>query len=443
MFVSFIRIVGLSMACFAMVQAESVWEPFGLDGLEVWDIETDGVYLYATVYDPPGLYRRYLDHPDSSWTLLGSDGADVAGPIWTTVARPGWVYVGYPCVHRSGDSGLTWEPATVGIPGHPLQALAGSSHNPYLIYAYLDFSRLYCSTNGADSWECCVDEFSGFAGIYPLFDPHDAERIWVLAGSGFEGAYLYRSNDLGATWDLAYARPLGVLGGLDVDAFTGRVYLEDGGRIFVSDDGGDNWEEILSLVDEVGEISYVVSLVGPWNGADVVIAGHPASGSPGIWISRDAGETWNPRAEGLPADAPWIFPLRADIRHPGVIYAGVIAESGDRGVWRIELDDVIVLDASEAQASSGGMPPLRVLVNPASGEVTFEAADATIGDGDRLLVLDAAGRVVSAIEGSKEGNMFRWTGRDASGRSAPAGTYFAAFDRGGKRTAAKFVWLRK
>jgi hypothetical protein len=110
-------------------------------------------------------------------------------------------------------------------------------------------------------------------------------------------------------------------------------------------------------------------------------------------------------------------------------------------VWRIELDDVVVLDAPEAQTSSSGMPPLRVLVNPASGEATFEAAGTTIGAGDRLLVLDAAGRVVSAIEESKEGNMFRWPGRDASGRSAPAGTYFAVFDRGGERSATKFVWL--
>jgi YD repeat-containing protein len=123
-----------------------------------------------------------------------------------------------------------------------------------------------------------------------------------------------------------------------------------------------------------------------------------------------------------------------------MIYAGVNADSGNRGVWRIQLDDVVVLEAP-AEASNAESRPLRVLVNPATGEATFDASGTSIGAGDRLLVLDAAGRIVSTVEGSNERGAFRWDGRDASGHMTPAGTYFAVLDRGGKRSAEKFVWL--
>jgi hypothetical protein len=326
-----------------------------------------------------------------------------------------------------------------------VNAIAGSVRNPSLIYAYVGEGWLYSTTNGADSWECCVDELSGFAGVGPLFDPHDADRIWVLAYSGFFWGYLYRSNDLGGTWDVVY--DWCSLSALAVDPFTGRVYLvrncEGQEEVLVSEDGGNTWNEILAFPcppegDDCGYTSDL--LVAPWNGADVMLGRWPSTDRPVVWLSRDAGQSWNPHENGLPADAAWVFPLRADIRHPGMIYAGVNADSGNRGVWRIQLDDVVVLEAP-AEASNAESRPLRVLVNPATGEATFDASGTSIGAGDRLLVLDAAGRIVSTVEGSNERGAFRWDGRDASGHMTPAGTYFAVLDRGGKRSAEKFVWL--
>jgi photosystem II stability/assembly factor-like uncharacterized protein len=317
-----------------------------------------------------------------------------------------------------------------------VDALAGSHHSPYLLYAYLGHSQAYSTLNGGDSWECCIDELSGFASIYPFFDPAESERIWVIASSIFFDSYLYRSNDLGETWDMVYFDPLG---GIGVDAFTGRAYLGNRRKILTSDDGGDTWEEVFSF--PAGHNWDLI--VAPWNGADVVASVWvPGADDPAVWLSRDAGESWNPHAQGLPADVEIVQNLRADIRHPGVIYAGVVTESGNRGVWRVELDDVVVLDAPPTQAPAFPSRELRVVRNPASGEAVFNVQDgATIGAGDQIIILDAAGRVVSTVDPSKDKGTFRWPGRDLAGRFVPGGTYFAVLGSDGSRSAVKFVWL--
>jgi hypothetical protein len=316
-----------------------------------------------------------------------------------------------------------------------VDGLAGSHHDPYLLYAYVGGSDTYSTSNGADSWECCIDQFSGFAYIYPYFDPHDSERIWVYATSWFFYAYLYRSADLGETWDMVYFDPLG---GIGVDAFTGRAYLGDRRKILTSDDGGDTWEEAFSF--PAGQNWGLI--VAPWNGADVMASVWvPGGEDPAVWVSRDAGGSWHPHSEGLPADVEFVQWLQADIRHPGVIYAGVITESGNRGVWRVEIDDVVVLDAPSAQTPVSQPRELRVVSNPASGEAVFDVPGVTIGAGDRVIILDAAGRVVSTVEPSKDGGTFRWPGRGVTGRIVPGGTYFAVLGRDGSRSVVKFVWL--
>ncbi len=95
--------------------------------------------------------------------------------------------------------------------------------------------------------------------------------------------------------------------------------------------------------------------------------------------------------------------------------------------------------AVSAPVASRAASGLMASPNPGRGRQTVTGA--ALGGTDRfVLILDAAGRRVARLPGSRRGAS--WDGRDAAGRAVPAGVYFARLEGDSDGRAVKLVRLR-
>lgn len=151
-------------------------------------------------------------------------------------------------VHRSRDGGLTWEPASAGLP-------------PDL-------------------------------AVYTIA-PDPARPGRLLAGT--IGAGLVRSDDGGATWAPAGS---GIPPRTNVFAILsapgGRLALGTSAGFIGSADGGETWSWSRATLGHTRVLALAVDPAAP----ERLIAG----ADDGVYLSPDAGRTWRRLAEGVPAD---------------------------------------------------------------------------------------------------------------------------------------------
>jgi len=238
-------------------------------------------------------------------------------------------------VRRSDDLGVTWTQEN-----HGLDFSEGSSYRvravwqvapgerPGVVYAGVERAGLFRSEDGGRSW-------AGVAGLNdhphaPIWEPgggglclhtivrHPADpgRMWVAISTGG----VYRTDDGGGTW-----RPRN--DGIRADFLPGpapefgqcvhkvdlnaarpeRLYAQNHGGVYRSDDGGDHWIDISAgLPSDFGfplvvhphdpDTVYVVPLGGD-------IRRYVVDGRMAVWRSRDRGSTWGALDTGLPTDA--------------------------------------------------------------------------------------------------------------------------------------------
>jgi photosystem II stability/assembly factor-like uncharacterized protein len=163
-----------------------------------------------------------------------------------------------------------------------------------------------------------------FCEGWPVYHAiHDPERgtIYAAAASEWHGAAVWRSGDLGATWELSSeGLSFGDDGELRLSkvsglaAAHGRVLAgTEAAGVFESRDGGASWRLLSTLDGQPGR--------GDWNVSSNQPPGH--LGLPGLlthpddpdrfWVvvqgygifeTTDGGATWTPRNRGLRADWP-------------------------------------------------------------------------------------------------------------------------------------------
>ncbi len=92
-------------------------------------------------------------------------------------------------------------------------------------------------------------------------------------------------------------------------------------------------------------------------------------------------------------------------------------------------------------AATGTPLRLDAQPNPASGGAVLFAAGRRAGEPARLLLRDAAGRRVLDRVLAPGEDRVAWDGRDARGRPAAAGVYFARLTEGARSTGTKLVFL--
>ncbi len=236
-------------------------------------------------------------------------------------------------------------------------AVTGVTGDPMTYYFGGTGGGVWKTTNGGDTWKNISDGFFGGSIGAVAVSEWDPNVIYVGGGEGTvrgnvsHGCGMWKSVDAGKTWkqiglkdsrhilririhprnpDLVYAAVLGHLFGAN----------EERG-IYRSKDGGETWEKILFVNDEVGAADLVMDPVNPrilfasmWRVKRTPYSLSSGGEGSGLWKSTDGGDTWKEitRNEGLPEGTIGIIGVTVSPVNHDRVWAIIEAENG--GVFR-------------------------------------------------------------------------------------------------------------
>ena len=198
-----------------------------------------------------------------------------------------------------------------------------SPHDPNRVCLFCDMTGAYITEDGGDSWRmfCLRNWVTGFA-----YDPSDANVIYTA------NAALWRSDDAGHTWRMAWPDP---------DRSTEHMRSDHADYCISSDDPG-----YPSL-----DCKIVAVAVDPADPARLYITLQQQAGPLRLMRSDDTGRTWTPLAE-LPRQRLFAIWIQSESRAVYVVGAqGVLR--GKNGRWQSLAPPV----ASGMRSASVGCPP--------------------------------------------------------------------------------------
>ncbi|GAA2152643.1 exo-alpha-sialidase [Nocardioides koreensis] len=297
-----------------------------------------------------------------------------------------------PQVRRSEDLGTTWQDTPGGAVRFPdgvdatvervWQLVPGAE--PGVVYAGTEPGAVFRSADGGETFaleQALWDHphrpqwNAGFGGqAFHTVLPHPADPGSVTVALSTGG--VYQTSDGGASWQ---PRNQGIRAeflpegqqypefGQCVHKVTRhparpeRLYLQNHGGVYRSDDHGGSWHSIAAGLPADFGFPIVVHphepdtvYVFPINGGD---GRYPPQAKARVWRSRDAGETWEELAKGLP-DGFFVAVMRdamcADDHERAGLYFGArngaVWGSADEGdTWRqlvCDLPDVMCVRAA-------------------------------------------------------------------------------------------------
>jgi len=257
----------------------------------------------------------------------------------------------------------------IGPEGNRVIAIAGIPGNPDIIFTGAASGGIWKSTDGGLNWN-------------PVFDKEDVSSIGALAvsesnpdviwaGTGETnirssisiGKGVYKSTDAGESWDCMGLEKTGRIGRILIHpenpdivyvAALGTIYGPQPERgVFRTLDGGKNWKRVLFADEQTGAMDMTMQ---PGNPKTIIASMWPitlktwerGSGGPsgGIYISHDAGDTWEKITRGLPKGDMGKIAVDFAPGNPLVVYAiietdqyeynGVLWKSEDGGIsWQL------------------------------------------------------------------------------------------------------------
>lgn len=193
-----------------------------------------------------------------------------------------WVAISAVGVFRSDDGGATWEPRNdgvdaVGLPedaprpevGYCVHCIAHDRDDPRRIWRQ-DHTGVYRTNDGGDSWERIEDGLPASFGFVMWRDDASGRLFTIpLAADSnrvpVEGMLrAYRSDDDGASWEVSgdgwsdAPQFTGVLrGAFDGDGAGVFAFGTTGGKVWLTDDNGDSWRELLPAFPRIGAVKVV------------------------------------------------------------------------------------------------------------------------------------------------------------------------------------------
>jgi len=194
---------------------------------------------------------------------------------------------------------------------------------PYTWYVAYASGGLWKTTNNGSTFKPLFDEQSTMIMGDVAIDPNNPQTIWVGTGednssrSSYGGLGMYRSTDGGKTWEHKGLSGSDRIGRIAIDprnsnrifvATLGKLYTKGGQRgIYLTEDGGDTWEQILEGGKETGFIDLQMDPNNP----DVMFASswefdrkawnfNGSGADSGIWRTTNGGKKWNKLNNGFP-----------------------------------------------------------------------------------------------------------------------------------------------
>ncbi|MFP6640956.1 MAG: glycosyl hydrolase, partial [Myxococcota bacterium] len=240
--------------------------------------------------------------------------------------------------------------------------------------------------NRGNSWTPIFDDQPSYSLGCVEVDPRNSSVVWLGTGENTSnrsvgyGDGIYKSTDAGRTW-----RRMGLensehiqrvlIDPRDSDvvyvASQGPLWAPGGDRgLYKTTDGGQHWTRVLQVSEDTGITDVVLDPQDP----DVIFAaayqrrravGQTIGGGPeaGIFKSTDGGATWARLKQGLPSGHVGRIALAVDKRHPGRVYALVVAQGDEGGFF---VSENAGADWTRTSDYSGGDPQYygEIFVDP-------------------------------------------------------------------------------
>lgn len=225
-------------------------------------------------------------------------------------------------IWKTTDAGITWHPISDGqLNTGSVGAIAVADNNPNVIYVGMGEhpvrgvmtshgDGMYKSVDAGATWQHIgLPNSRHIAEIRIHPDNHDV--VWVAVQGAVHGDSeergVYKTTDGGHTWrKVLYIDPTTGAADLTIDPSNPLKLMASmwdhrrlpwqvrsggpGSGIYVSEDGGENWEQVAGgLPDEIGKSAVDISGANP----KVVYANIEAEGEDGgVYRSDDGGKTW-------------------------------------------------------------------------------------------------------------------------------------------------------
>jgi photosystem II stability/assembly factor-like uncharacterized protein len=325
---------------------------------------------------------RSLNSPAASWQSIGpapirsktmSDRAwgDVSGRVDALAihpANPSVLLLGSATggIWKSTDSGSTWRPVSDNAPSLTTSSIAFAPSNPSIVFAttgeldeaglegtpsksfgtYLG-AGLLKSQDGGETWSRVDADLPANAVLARvLVDPRTPQNVIVginiyenIAGDGAFFGGIYRSTNGGVNFSRVFGHKVTDLAQDPNDP--SRLYMAasnancsscPAGGVYVSIDSGLTWSSVLSASTPLGNVRIGVSRTNPAVVYASVLddSNSHAGAAAGIFVSPDAGVTWQKR-NAEPTMCPssdnqcdydhWITPHPSN---PNILYFGSI-----------------------------------------------------------------------------------------------------------------------
>jgi len=248
-------------------------------------------------------------------SLLAADPID-PDTIYAADANGGGTY-------RTTDGGDSWAWLNGGGLPHPwVDELVVHPISPSIVYEIVDTSEVYRSEDHGATWTTAWDQFQ-FNSVYALAPaPSDPDIIYACKN----GFGLFKSEDGGDWWRFLHHSEVDYTYTIAVHPENANIVFsgynpkpfQDWAMIRRSTDGGTTWQTVLRVDGSGGITSIVFDPFDP----DVLYATSIGESGGGVYVSRDAGDTWTPLSEWLTMCTVWGQPqLVGDPNDQDTVYA--------------------------------------------------------------------------------------------------------------------------
>ena len=237
--------------------------------------------------------------------------------------------------------------------------IAIDQKNPNTWYVAVASGGLWKTSNAGTTFKPIFDSQKSYSIGCVTIDPSTNSTIWVGTGENNGGRHIgfgdgiYVSYDSGNTWKLKGLEKSEHLSKIIVDprdsnivfaASQGPLWSPGGERgLYRSEDGGDNWELVLSKGEYTGVTDVVIDPKNP----DVLYAAtHQrhrnvwaiinCGPETGVYKSLDNGKTWKPLKNGLPGGDKGKISLQVSPQDSNYVYATIELPNRKGGFWRSE-----------------------------------------------------------------------------------------------------------
>ena len=378
----------------------------GGDGMEViadpldpntaWAmVQLGRLYRIDGLWAPPGVAQPY-SHPGVG--IPDEDPRNWNTPFVIDPWDPNVFYLGTNRVYRTMNrvmGNAPWEPIspdlTKGLGYEKIGTITRimpAPSNPDVIYVGTDDGNVWVSPDFGETWNDITGDLPFRAVTRVVVHPNNPSTVYVTFSGLFwkdAEAHVFRSRDMGQTWEDVSGSGLGGLPDIPVNAFA--IDPEYPERLFVGTDTG-------------------------------------------MFMSLDEGASWQPMQEGM----PMVTVTDLEVNNLDRL---LIAGTFGRGAWTWPLD-ALSTGVAEESSRPESFELESVFPNPFSDQVTVQWVQDSHTDVE-IRIHDATGRQVhaEALQILAPG-LQEWTWRP----NLPAsGTYFISVTQGAKRKTRSVVRL--